>query len=565
MNRHRDSIAQTAKRASSPRSVGGGSTVSENRTSLRRLHLLSTNSTSCVLFAWCVSTAVAFTILMVCGIPSPMIHDEFGYLLGADTFASGRLTNPSHPMWEHFESFHIFGQPSYNSKYPPGQTIVLALGQLLGHPIVGVCLSTGLAIATLVWMLTGWLPRRYFWLATLFAVAHPGLHFTWGQSYWGAAVPLMGASLLLGSLARLRQRNAVFNSLIAGCGIVLLANSRPFEGAVLTLAVAIGVVARCYFERWQLRQFAMRVALPALAVIGLGASQMLVYNQTVTGSAWKLPYSVHEETYGWNKLFVWQSAGEKPDYRHPMMERFFQLDRADVAHKYRSTASAIGQKWNASLLILRFYCGAAFIVTAIGLPLMWRRTGGRLAILLLVPAFAAGLATPWNWPHYAAPAAPLLSLVFLGSVIEIWRHAKKVPLVQLSMVLLLPMLQVIWFFGTANGYVQLQQNGWGRKRTAIAKRLESEPGKDLVLVRYAADHNPNAEWVYNPADLDDAEVLWAREMNAAKRSQLLGYFADRNIWVVEPDHETPLLYRYDPANTLPCKMSPCTLLPSQSE
>src|SRR5579872_6271903 len=178
-------------------------------------------------------------IVLFTPIPEPGIHDEFSNLLAADTFSHGRLTNPTHPMWVHFESFQIEHQPSYASMYPPGQGLVLALGERIGSPIFGVWIIAALMCGAICWMLQGWLPSGWALLGAGIAVIRLATFNYWSNGYMVGALPAAGGALVLGSLPRILRRQRPHDAIFLAVGIAILVNTRPYEGAVLSVAAIV--------------------------------------------------------------------------------------------------------------------------------------------------------------------------------------------------------------------------------------------------------------------------------------------------------------------------------------
>lgn len=493
-------------------------------------------------------------LLPLLPVPVPTIHDEFENLLMADTFAHGRLTNPPHPMRAHFETFHILQEPTYTGIVPPAQGMLLAAGKVIGgHPFVGVWLSVGIMCAAICWMLQGWLPPSWALLGGLLAVMRFGVFSYWANSYWGGAIAAIGGALVLGSYPRIRKHLRIGDVLLMGLGLAILANNRPYEGFVLSLPVAAALLQWVAASKGPRLRFLLgRVVLPLAILLTLTAGAIGYYNWRVTGNAMRSPYAVSMATVNPIPYFPWQAVRPIPAYRYKVIKDFYldwdlpQYEKLRTFHGWIESTSTKLER------LSRFYLGAALalpIVMAILIGGFRSVFLGRLRFLFLCFGVAlAGLLLEVQYlPHYAAP----VTAIFLAFIVQATRFAyvcgkrgkarvllaaRAVPLICL-LSLLLGMGQL----ALGRNLVTDWPNSWYSRingnlaRAQIENWLGQRPGQQLVIVRYAPDHSVHIEWVYNPSDIDGAKVIWARDMDPEHNQELLRYFPNRTVWLLEAD------------------------------
>jgi hypothetical protein len=73
-----------------------------------------------------------------------VIHDEAAYVLQAELFARGAWTGRAPPLPEFFEQLYVLVTPALASKYPPGHSLLLAPGALVGLPGLPVVVLNGI-------------------------------------------------------------------------------------------------------------------------------------------------------------------------------------------------------------------------------------------------------------------------------------------------------------------------------------------------------------------------------------------------------------------------------------
>jgi len=489
--------------------------------------------------------------------PEPRCHDEFSFLLGADTLAHGRLANPQHPLWVHFESPHILVRPAYASAFPIAPAAALAAGKVLfGHLWAGVWLGVALMCGAVCWMLQGFLPPRWALLGACLVILRLGVSSYWMNSYLGGAVAAAGGALVLGAFARIMRAPHGRHAVVMGLGLATLASSRPFEGAVFGLAIGLALLAWMLGRNGPSRAVALRrILLPLALVLALTGAAMGYYFARVTGKPWLAPYVLYRDTMTMAPHFLWQAPRPQPLFDNRELRHFYAgWEMASYLKARQAPLADLTEKMGA---YWRFYFGPLLTIPLVALPFLWRDSKARPLLLVGAAFFLALLGQVWHNAHYAAPATGLGFLVVVMGMrrLRLWRWRQR-P-VGLCLVRCLPVacavMLLVQVLAIRLPSAVAGQASWrwpalgGVKRARMLGQLERSGEKHLVLVRYAARRDPGDEWVYNDADIDGSRVVWARELDPTSNAKLMRHFEGRRVWLVEPDLASPRLVPYQDA------------------
>lgn len=503
--------------------------------------------------------AAPFLYASIDGFPIPRAHDEFAYLLSADTYAHGRLTNPSPPAWKNFEAPHVLVRPSYMSKYPPMQGMFLAAGQILfGNPTFGVWLSCSFMAVTLFWMLCGWTRQIWAVVGTVLAILFLGIFHYWAQSFWGGMVAASGGALFFGGFGRILKRPSIASSLLMTAGGVILVNSRPFEGTVMMLPPMAVLAHRLVFDRrYKIGQKSLKVVLPVASVTFIALSLMAYNNFRVTGNAVKFAYTEHQAQYFSTPLFIFQSPTE------PFLN---ENDRLRKLSEYLHTPGPIKSIETFGLPDLVYLRPIyAFIYLSIFLPsLLFSPALGLfffVSVVLgiqskrirLIPFTIAStflgmsFVSYWDQPHYAAPLTSCIFLLLVEGFRRFIASGKTVQHRVMMIAMIASLLTASLGFQVhltnaekprhdTQTEIDIERSAiltapptGAYLRTIVQRAVSEKPGSYLAMVTYDPDYRIHDDVVYNSADLDGSKLIWANDLGEEGNAELLSVYRNRRV------------------------------------
>jgi hypothetical protein len=348
-----------------------------------------------------------------------------------------------------------------------------------------------------------------------------------------------------------RRRDAI----LLGLGLAMHLIARPYESIFLFLAAALFWAPWRPAEMKAAARFLPEVAVPLLLALAL----LAVQNKQVTGSFATMPEALSQYQYGVPAALTFQAKATPhlPLTDQQLMD--YKMQRSFLGERTETLGSFLLRLEYRVRYYRFFFLAPLYLALGAFLSALGERRFRWVALTLVLFALGTNFFPAFQL-HYVAAVTCLFVLV---SVVGLERIARRWPEAARLVALVCAAQFVFWynlhaFFDTAEWSAAVRRyetwdsinHGNPERRIFVNQQLDGVPGKVLVFVRYSPRHIFQDEWVYNRAAIDDARIVWARDLGDAENRQLLRYYPDRTALVLEPDAQPPSLTAYRAAGTV---------------
>jgi hypothetical protein len=473
---------------------------------------------------------------------SAVVHDESAYLLQAELFARLRFTGPAPPLPRFFEQLYVNVVPALFSKYPPGTSLLIALGTRAGVPGLPIVAATALTGA-----LAFALARRFSDAATgllawaVWCSSFPVLYF---HAMYLSEVP-SGLAWLLAwwGVARWQRSARTWPLWVTGFALAYCGLTRPLTAVALSLAVGVALwrlaSKRVASPRLRFGELVPLAACAVLAVLVVG-----VWSWRSTGNPFVTPLSLYTRTHvPFDRLGFGARPNEAPSASLPWDQRVTDLSFYEE-HRRHTVASLPGALVARARMVARDmwyeWRGGLALVALVGLvaapPALWIGLGAVALQLLLYLLYAH----PARWSLYYMEGLPVLAFATaLGVVrlLELGAHERASARARLGVVATL-LVALAWPATTTMKQVRLQiatDHGYYDTFRALLPA-----GPAIVFVRYDPQHNDGLSLVRNGPDAA-RQPVWVVYDRGADNARLLAlaprrkpYLFDEGTWTMRP-------------------------------
>lgn len=475
--------------------------------------------------------------------PYPRVHDEASYILQAQTFALGRWVNPTPPIPAFFEQYHVFVEPAFFSKYPPGHGLLMAPGIWLGLPILMPMLLHGVA-GGLLFVLARRLANPWVALVTWLLWLGTGANVQFRPSYFSEAT---SSALWLGGWLALLEwratgRRGWLLALAACTG--WMAITRPLTAAAYALPIALVAawdIVR--HRRWKDAGLAFALGTAVVAIMPL-------WSVMTVGQARPTPYSLYSTVY-----FPWDAPGFGVDSTPPQralnadMQRFAQWMKPEhVKHVPAALPRIFLARAHTVLSESLAPAPTPFLVLAV-VGLAVSGATGVFAVVSAIMVLLAYLlfAHPPHWTVYYVEievVGPFLVAMGMWAIVaaarsrRLWPDRATIAAVPAGTALAGLVLATPIVYALSNNAPRARREHWlaqdyFRRIRGTAAALPGE--RKIVFVRYAPRHSPHLSLIANDADLPSSPVWWVYDRGPAENARLVARAPDRLTYVIDEE------------------------------